>query len=187
VARRALERVAPSLHRAGGSVRVRPKFRTRESGVASSVASRFACVGAALGLVLFAGSARAQFGECVLPTNVPEAVFDTILDQAGFDFGSVSGKVCKSITNKGVSTCRTQVKAQERCFRKALEANYAISVKQCHQLGTKQERNDCRSDAKDTLKDGKSEIDDSKDDALDVCKNGFKDELDAACTNGFNT
>lgn len=153
----------------------------------SFVVSRFASACLALGLLVVAGSARAQFGECVLPTNVPEAVFETILDQAGFDFGSVSGKVCKSITNKGVSTCRTQVKAQERCFRKALETNYTISVKQCQQLGTKQERNDCKSDARDALKEGKSEIDDSKDDALNVCKNTFKDELDDACTNGFDT
>jgi len=153
--------------------------------MSSFIASRFVSICAALGVLLFASAARAQFAECVQPTAVPDAVFDTIVDQAGFEFGSISAKACKSIVNKGVSACRTQVKLQEKCFRKAYDTNYQISVKECHQLA-KQDRKDCKSAAKSIRKEGKADADDSKDFALDVCKDDFKSALDSACQNGIS-
>ena len=152
--------------------------------MSSFVASRFAASCAALGLLLFAGSARAQFAECVDPTDVPEAVFETILSQAGFDFGSVSAKVCKGIVNKGVSTCKAQVKLSEKCFRRAYDTDYTISVKQCQQL-SKQDRSDCKSEAKSIRDEGKDDIKNSGKFAIGICEGEFDSALTDACENGI--
>jgi hypothetical protein len=141
-----------------------------------------ACV--ALGLVLFAGSARAQFQECVVPGAVPEAVFETILDQASFDFGDLSDKVCNSIVKKGLSTCRAQVKAAAKCYDRAFAANYAIAVKQCQQLETSEERADCKAESKSIRDEGKDDVDASKDSALAVCEGEFEAALSDNCLNG---
>jgi hypothetical protein len=154
--------------------------------MSSFIVSRFAPVCAALGFLLFAGSARAQFEECAFLPGVPEAVYDTIIDQASFDFGDLSDKVCNSIVKKGVSTCRTQVKAAAKCFDRAFAANYAIGVKQCQQLEDSGDRSECKAELKAIRDDGKDEIDSSKDSALAVCEGEFEAALSDDCLNGIS-
>jgi hypothetical protein len=149
--------------------------------MSSSVASWFAPACVALGLMLVAGSAHAQFDECVVPSSVPEAVFNTILDEASFGFGGVPDKVCNSIVKKGISTCKAQVKAAAKCFDRAFNANYAISVKQCQQLESSEDRSECKAESKAIRDDGKGEVELSKDSGLDICEGEFEESLSDAC------
>lgn len=154
--------------------------------MSSFVSSRLLSAVAVLGVLFAASAARAQFEECVIPASVPESVFDTIVDQAGFGFGTLSGKVCKGIANKGASTCRTQVKLQEKCFRKAIDTNYQIAVKECNQLGTKQDRKECKSDAKSLRNENRDDVKNSEKSGLDTCKDELKSALTDVCENGVN-
>jgi hypothetical protein len=149
--------------------------------MSSFVISRFAMVFAALGFMLVAGTARAQFDECVLPAAVPEFVFETILDQASFDFGNVSEKVCDGIVKEGIKTCKAQVKAAAKCYDRALDTNYKIALKQCNELEDSGERADCKAGFKANRDDGKSEVEVSKDSGLVVCDGEFEGALSNAC------
>jgi hypothetical protein len=153
--------------------------------MSSLMVSRLASICAALGLMLFARGVQAQgtFGGCVQPGAVPGALFGTIVDDAGFGFGSVSAKVCKNIVNRGVSTCRKQVKAAGRCLDQTYDSNFYISVKQCAQL-PKSERKGCNDAAKSTRNAGKSDSKASQKAALSDCKADFKQALTDACNNG---
>lgn len=135
-----------------------------------------------LGLLLSAGSARAQaFTECVFPSNVPESVFFTILDQASSGFGTLPESVCHAIVKKGVATCKSQVKAAAQCFNRALAANYVIAVKQCQQLADPVDRAACKDDSQATRDGGKDEISASKADGIAVCEGEFAGALGANC------
>lgn len=149
--------------------------------MSSPVTSWLAPVCVALGLLLFAGSARAQFEECLLPSQVPEEVFGTITDEAAFAFGELTDKVCKSIVKKGVSTCKAQVKTADKCFQRALDTNYAIAAKQCQQLEDSADRSECKAKVKSTRDEGKDEINSSKDLGLGLCDGNFALLLSADC------
>jgi hypothetical protein len=131
--------------------------------------------------MLVAGTARAQFDECVLPAAVPEFVFETILDEASFDFGFVSDKTCKAIVKEGVKTCKAQVKAADKCFDRALDSNYKIAAKQCQELDSSEDRADCKNSFKANRDAGKSEVQLSTDSALAVCEGEFEGALSDAC------
>lgn len=149
--------------------------------MSSFATSWFAAVCVALGLLLFGGSARAQVQGCVLPDTVPIAVYNTIIDSADVDFGDLSEKVCKSIANKGVSTCNAQVKAADKCFRKAYDTNYEIAVKQCQQLDDSTDRADCKAEFKSIRDEGKDESADDKAEGLEICETDFAEALESAC------
>lgn len=179
----------PSIQRRARLRRPERSVNFRGKGVtfmASFVISWFAPVCVALGLLLSAGSARAQIQGCVDPGNVPIAVYNTIIDNADVDFGDLSEKVCKSIVKKGVSTCKAQVKSAAKCFRKAYDTNYDIAVKQCQQLEDSSDRADCKSEFKMIRDAGKDDSEDDQASALDVCAEEFAPALEAACLDGIS-
>jgi hypothetical protein len=149
---------------------------------ASSFASRFASLCAALGFLIVAASAHAQFDECVQPELVPEFVFETIYDQASFDFGDVEDKVCSSIVKEGVKTCKAQVKAAAKCFDRALDTNYKIALKQCQALESSEARDACKAEYKATRDEGKGNVEESEDLGLAICDDDFAEELSGICT-----
>jgi hypothetical protein len=136
---------------------------------------------AALGFMLVAGTAKAQFAECVVPTIVPGEVFDTIVDQSSFNFGDTSEKACNGIAKEGVKTCKAQVKAADKCFDRALDTNYKIALKQCAELETAEDRADCKAGFKAERDDGKGEVELSKQNALTVCDGEFEAALLNEC------
>lgn len=138
----------------------------------------------AFGVLLLAGSARAQFEECVQPSSVPANLFDTIIEVASFDFGALDESVCQKITNKGVSTCKSQVKAAAKCFNRSLDASYEISIKQCNQLEDSTDRSECKAGVKTNKQEGKDEVETDKQEGLAECEGEFADELSAICDLG---
>jgi hypothetical protein len=151
--------------------------------MASSPTSRLAPA-CALALLLLSSPARANFDECVAPDLVPDEVLVTIVSQAGFDFGGLAEPVCNGVVKKGASTCKAQVKAADKCFRRAYDTNYAVAVKQCQQLETPGARAECKAEFKAIRDVGKAESRSAKDDALDACANAFADLLRTACLVG---
>jgi hypothetical protein len=149
--------------------------------MSSIVFSRIATVFAAFGFMLVAGSARAQFAECALPAAVPEFVFETILEEASFDFGDVSEKACNGIVKEGIKTCKAQVKAAAKCFDRALDTNYKIALKQCQELEDSEARADCKAGFKAERDDGKGDVELSKNSGLGVCDDEFEDALLSEC------
>lgn len=155
--------------------------------MSSNTAIRALSVG--LGLVLLAGSARAgdgftNFEECESPTSVPGQVLGTILDDGSLGFGELSEKVCNSITNSGVSLCKTQVKAAAKCNEKTNKALYDIIVKQCKQLDNDDLRSACKSAAKNDLDFVKTANKDNQTFGLNDCESGIEASLLDACLNG---
>jgi hypothetical protein len=143
--------------------------------------SRFATVCAALGLLLIAGSARAQGDECVVPTSVPNEVLDTILDQASFDFGEVSEKACSGIVKDGVKACKAQVKGADKCWTRIFDMIYSISVKQCQEFATSELRAGCKAEAKGVRDSDKADMVFVKEVALTDCETTFAEDLSDAC------
>jgi hypothetical protein len=141
--------------------------------MSSSLSSRFATVSTALAFMLVAGTAKAQFAECVVPSVVPDAVYDTILEEASFDFGDVSEKACNAIVKEAVKTCKAQVKAADKCFDRSLDSNYKIALKQCNELEDSGERADCKAGFKANRDDGKGEVELSKQEGLGTCDGVF--------------
>jgi hypothetical protein len=131
--------------------------------------------------MLVAGTARAQFDECVLPSDVPEAFFETILDQASFAFGDVTEKTCDAIVKEGLKTCKTQVKAADKCYDRALDANYKIVLKQCNELEDPEERAVCKTNVKGFRDNAKSDIELDKESGLGICDDEFQEALLEAC------
>lgn len=131
--------------------------------------------------LLLAGSARAQFDECVSPVAVPEDVFDTIIELASIDFGDLDSKVCQKITNQGVSTCKAQVKAAAKCENRSVDALYDIAVKQCNQLEDPEDRSDCKSGSKENKQGLKADTEAERSSALAVCEGDFAEALADAC------
>ena len=145
----------------------------------SRVVARAFC--ACLGFLFVAGSARAQFEECPLPSDVPEAVFMTMSVQADLDFGGLTQQVCDSIVKKGVGTCRAQVKTAAKCGHKAADGIYQIMLKQCAQIEDAAERADCKLGAKTFRDFNRDGYDGSRDDGLTVCDGLFAQALNDAC------
>ena len=141
-------------------------------------------LGAALLLISFAGSARAQFDECPTIGGVPEAVYDTIVSEASFLFGDLDQKVCNTIVKKGVKTCKQQVKAAQKCIKVAAASNLDITNKQCKQLDTNQERKACKQNAKLERKSVLNDASAQRSLALDVCTGEFADALLGSCLIG---
>ena len=131
----------------------------------------------------FAGPASAQFNECVDPNDVPTSLLETIIEEAGFDFGDVSEQVCNQIANKGVSTCKAQVKGAVQCLERSVNSNRDIAVKQCNQLENP-DRSECKSFFKEEREDGKELIKALKQYNLGVCDDDFADDLLLACLLG---
>jgi hypothetical protein len=148
---------------------------------ASSLASRFASLCAVLGFLLVADAAQAQFLECVEPTDVPDRVLNTILEEASFIFGAVEDKVCTSIVKEGVKTCKAQVKGAAKCLGLASITNYKIQLKQCQELEDPQARADCKAEFNATRDLGKAKIEEVKNDGLVICEDSFAEELSDAC------
>jgi hypothetical protein len=139
----------------------------------------------AFAFLVLAGQARAQGNECVQPSTVPEGVYETITEEAAFDFGDVDASVCESIVKKAVATCKSQVKLQAKCYRKLAATNFEIAAKQCKQLVDPIDREDCKAFFKAT----KDEIDDDveldKQEGLGVCEGAFAGELAGVCEFGI--
>src|SRR5262245_4441699 len=152
--------------------------------ISSRVAARVFC--ASLGLLLFlAGSARAQYTECGLPSSVPESVYFTILDSADPYFGAVSQKTCDGIVKLGIADCKAQVKASYKCGVKTANSQYSIVLKQCAELDDPMDRDNCKGSAKDQRdfnRDGyKESMDDPNTGGLGMCEGVFADALNSAC------
>lgn len=146
---------------------------------------------ASLGLPVLTGVARAgasftNFDECSDPTAVPDDVFVTIAVDAGFDFGDLPEKTCKSITKKGVSTCKTQVKSAAKCNDVTAKSNYDITAKQCAQLDGSDNRKACKSAAKNLMQLIRSLNKANRQNGLDDCVAGFEAQLQDACINGVS-
>jgi hypothetical protein len=112
---------------------------------------------------------------------VPDRVYDTILDEASFDFGDVSEKACNGIVKEGVKACKAQVKAADKCYDRSLDTIYKIALKQCQELEDPEARANCKSEYKNTRDDRKSEVELSKNSALGVCDAEFENALLDAC------
>jgi hypothetical protein len=153
--------------------------------MSSFAVSRFSTVCTALGFILVAGTARAQFAECVVPSEVPGGVYETILDEASFDFGNVSEKTCNAIVKEGVKTCKAQVKAAAKCYDRALDANYKIILKQCAELETSGERAECKGVFKEDRDLGKAEVELSEQAGLASCVGEFESALLNECLDIF--
>ena len=138
----------------------------------------------AFAFLVLAGQARAQYEECLQPSNVPEAVYDTILDQSSFDFGSVNEDVCNAIVKKGVATCKAQVKAQAKCFTRSTALNLAIALKQCKQLEDAGEREACVANFKAVRDEINDNVEADKLDGLAVCEGEFVFALAESCAVG---
>ena len=136
---------------------------------------------ACLGFLFVAGSARAQFAECPLPTSLPVVVFGTLSVQGDLDFGGLTQQVCDSIVKKGVGTCRAQVKAAAKCGHKTADGLYQIMLKQCAQIEDATARATCKQGAKTFRDFNRDGYDGSRDDALGVCDGEFAMALNAAC------
>ncbi len=147
--------------------------------ISSRVLARVSC--ASLGFVLLAGSARAQFAECALPSDVPGSVLTTITMQGDLDFGGLTQSVCDSIVKKGISACKTQVKAAAKCGRSEAASIYGILVKQCAQIEDATERGLCKESAKTFLQYYLDGYDGDKQDGLDTCDALFATALNGAC------
>jgi len=148
---------------------------------------RTCAVWASLGLWFLAGSARAgftSFTECEDPAAVPGQVFTTIAADASFQFGALPEKVCNGITKKGISTCKTQVKAAAKCNDVTAGSNYDITVKQCGQLATSSDRKLCKTNAKNFMQLIKSLNKTNRQNGLTDCNAGFEAQLQDACING---
>lgn len=138
----------------------------------------------AFAVLVLAGQAHAQFLECRPPSSVPEDVYETILDQSSFDFGDLTEAVCESIVNKGVATCKAQVKAQAKCFARSAASNLAIALKQCKQREDAGDREACVANFK-AVRDGiRAEIEADKLDGLEVCEGEFVFALAETCALG---
>jgi hypothetical protein len=135
--------------------------------------------------MLVAGTARAQFAECVVPEDAAFAVYETIIDEASFDFGNVSEKACNAIVKEGVKTCKAQVKAAAKCYDRALDSNYKIILKQCAELETSDERAECKGVFKEERDTGKSEVDVSEQAGLASCVGEFESALLNDCLDIF--
>lgn len=143
-----------------------------------TVARAFA---ACLGFLLVAGSARAQFEECPIPSSVPEIVFFTIVETADLDFGALEQDVCDSIVKKGVAGCKAQTKLAAKCGQKAAATLYDIMVKQCAQIEDVALRTDCKESAKTFRTFNHDGYATSMAEGLEVCEVMFASALDDAC------
>ena len=152
--------------------------------MSSFVASWLVPVCLILGLSLSARPAHAQFEECVPPFSLPDSVLFTIVNQSGFDFGDVSEQACDAIVRKGVSTCKSQVKTAAKCFRKAYDANYAVALKQCEQLGDPAARSECKAEHKSIRDEGRTEVLSMTRVGTGTCEGAFELALLTACTVG---
>lgn len=151
--------------------------------ISSRVAARV--FGASLGFLLLAGSARAQYAECLLPVNVPEAVYMSITNQAGLYFADLPQETCDAVVKKGVANCKAQVKAAYKCAVKTASSHYAILLKQCATRTDPMERADCKEGAK-TLRDFnvdgyRNSMEDPDEGGLAVCEGIFAFALNGAC------
>lgn len=156
--------------------------------IASHVFARVFC--ASVGFLLLAGSARAQYGECLLPEDVPEAVYESITAQADPYFGALTQKTCDSIVKRALANCKAQVKAAYKCGVKTAASNYEVMLKQCATLMDAMDRADCKEGAK-TLRDFNVDgyRNSMQNDAmptlggLAICDDQFVIALDGACMN----
>ena len=146
-------------------------------------------LGAGLGVLFLVGSARAgaftNFPECPNPLASPEAVYGTILSNSSGSFGNLSVKVCNSITKKGNSTCRSQVKAAVKCNEKTIDSLYDIALKQCAQMSVPADRLTCKGNAKTSRDATRLGNKTNLDTALGVCDGEFDAALQNACVNGI--
>lgn len=150
--------------------------------------SRLAACGAGLCVLLLAGSACAgeftNFAECSNPAVVPNDVMSSILTFAASEFGNTPEKTCNSVTKKGVSICKVQVKAAAKCNTKTANSNYDIEVKQCATLNTGDQRSACKNAAK-ALRSAILGFNKSNQSAgLNDCAASFEAQLQNFCING---
>lgn len=137
-----------------------------------------------VGLVMLAGVARAQVGECVLPENVPAAVHMTIQTQSDISFGSLNQTACIAIVKKGVALCKAQVKANARCYLKSQAGNLSIQIRECAEVGDPTMRKSCVIAAKATRAAGRITVLGSQEIGLTACDTTFADALNNTCING---
>ena len=144
---------------------------------------------AGLAVLFLAGKARAgsftSFAGCAPPPSVPIAAFATIEDEASASFGTLSQKACKSITAKGVATCKSQVKLAAGCNNQQAGANASIALKQCDSLADSMDRSSCKTSVKNNLKSIKGTIKDAQSAGIATCKGEFAAALQDACENGI--
>jgi len=146
-------------------------------------------LGAGLVVLLVAGPGRAgvfgSFAECENPATIWDSALTSIASFSSFEFGNLSAKVCNGIVNKGISNCKSQTKTAAKCNDQTANSNHAIQLKQCGELATKQERSDCKSNAKSLLKGIQQANKANRASGLDACQNQFAAALLDDCVNGI--
>jgi hypothetical protein len=135
----------------------------------------------ALALTLLATPAWAQFQECPNIEDVPESLYFTIVNNADVLFGDLSDGVCNGIVNQGKAACRAQSNAAASCFKRSVNANYDIQIKQCEQREDSSDRALCKEEMKDSRNAAREEIDSARSNALAVCDDQFVNALRNTC------
>lgn len=156
--------------------------------MSSSVAIR--ALGAGLGLLLLAGSARAGesfpgFDECQNPAAVPGLVLGSIRQYGSFLFGELPEKTCNSIVKKGVSLCKAQVKAAAKCEDKTANALQSILLKQCATAPTSELRSECKTGVKQEVSAAKDDMKTEKATGLADCEGSIANDIAQDCANGL--
>lgn len=147
--------------------------------VSSRVAARAVC--AAVGFLLLAGSARAQFEECPIPAEVPTTVYTTIASNADLDFGGLSQSVCDGIVKRGVAMCKVHVKGAAKCGQRSAAAIFDMLMKQCAQVADPLDRAACKESARTFRAFYVGGYASSRDDGLAICDTDFPVWVNAAC------